>query len=174
MSGGRITRRTNSGASSIRGSPGTSARITPAMTSRMDGAVLRRRATIATTTRTASMSSRIWIVSVMTSGNDRGQSAWRSSALRNRAGDDIHGERHDGGTEQEGENAVGDDHAANCLAGDRDIRHLERHSDHEGKIDEIPIVGLVVVGKFQALCVPPLAVERVGIVEREDGVGERP
>src|SRR5262247_364519 len=174
MSGGRITRRTNSGASSIRGSPGTSARITPAMTRRMDGAVLRRRAAIATTTRTASMSSRIWIVSVMTSRKDRRKSAWRSSALRNRAGDDIHRERHDGGTEQKGENAVGNDHAAKRLAGDRDIGHLERHSDHEGKINKIPIVGFVVVGKFQALRVRPLAVERVGIVEREDGVGKRP
>src|SRR5262249_47497801 len=142
--------------------------------SRIDGAMLSRRATIATTTSTASMSSRIWIVAVMTSGNDRGQSAWRSSALRNRAGYDIHGERHDGGTEQEGENAVGDDHAANCLAGDRAIRHLKRHPDHEGKKDKTPKRGLVVVGKFQALCAPPLAVERVGIVEREDGVGERP
>src|SRR5262245_8348787 len=127
----------------MRGSPGTIARATPATTSRMDGAVLRRRAAIATTARTASISSRIWIVSVMMSENDRGQSAWRSSAVRNRTGDDIHGERHDGGTEQEGENAVSDDRATTCLAGDRDIGHLERHPDHEGKIDEIPIVGLV-------------------------------
>src|SRR5215510_12413873 len=133
MSGGRITRRTNSGASSIRGSPGTSARITPAMTRRMDGAVLRRRAAIATTTRTASMSSRIWIVSVMTSRKDRRKSAWRSSTLRNRAGDDVHGERHDGGTEQEGEKAVGDDHLATLLAGVHIFRHLEGQSDHEGK-----------------------------------------
>src|SRR5580658_4510379 len=56
---------TSSGASSIRGRPGRSASAMPAMTSRIDGAVLSRRATTATTTRTARSSRRVSIVAVM-------------------------------------------------------------------------------------------------------------
>src|SRR5262249_11317950 len=64
MSGGRIPSRTNSGASSIRGRRGISARAMPAMTRRIEGAVLNRRATTATTTRTAINSRSVWIVAV--------------------------------------------------------------------------------------------------------------
>src|SRR5215470_2685570 len=64
MSGGRIPSRTNSGASSIRGRPGISARAMPAMTRRIEGAVLNRRATRATTTSTAINSISVWIVTV--------------------------------------------------------------------------------------------------------------
>ena len=56
---------TSSGASSIRGSPGASASPMPAMTSRIEGAALSRRATTATTASTASSSSMVWIVAVM-------------------------------------------------------------------------------------------------------------
>src|SRR6516165_12680008 len=53
---------TNSGASSMRGRPGTSASPMPAITRRIEGAVLNRRATTATTTSTAISSRRVWIV----------------------------------------------------------------------------------------------------------------
>src|SRR5271166_737977 len=56
---------TSSGASSIRGRPGASASPMPAMTRSIDGAVLSRRATMATTTSTASKSNIVWIVAVM-------------------------------------------------------------------------------------------------------------
>src|ERR1700728_918152 len=56
---------TKSGASSIRGSPGRSASAMPAITSKIDGAVLSRRAATATTTRTARSSRRVSMVAVM-------------------------------------------------------------------------------------------------------------
>ena len=56
---------TKSGASSIRGSPGSSASAMPAMTSKIEGAVLSRRAATATTTSTARSSRRVSIVAVM-------------------------------------------------------------------------------------------------------------
>src|SRR5579862_9745050 len=56
---------TSSGASSMRGRPGVSASAMPAMTRRMDGAVLSRRATTATTTSTARRNRIVWIVAVM-------------------------------------------------------------------------------------------------------------
>ena len=56
---------TSSGASSIRGRPGASASPMPAMTSRIEGAALSRRATMATTASTASSSNMVWIVAAM-------------------------------------------------------------------------------------------------------------
>ena len=56
---------TSSGASSIRGKPGMMASAMPATTRRMDGAVLSRRATIATTTSTAKNNNIVSIVPVM-------------------------------------------------------------------------------------------------------------
>jgi hypothetical protein len=57
--------RTSSGASSIWGRPGTRASPMPAMTRRIDGAVLSRRARMATTTSTTRSSNSVWIVAVM-------------------------------------------------------------------------------------------------------------
>src|SRR5262245_36988950 len=51
----------------MRGRPGVSASPMPAMTRRMEGAVLSRRATMATTTSTASSGRRVWIVAVIRS-----------------------------------------------------------------------------------------------------------
>src|SRR5262249_48946129 len=64
ISGGRIASRTNSGGSSSRDRPGMSASAMPAMTRRIEGAVLDRRATTATTTRTTINSRSGWIVAV--------------------------------------------------------------------------------------------------------------
>src|SRR4051812_25124800 len=65
MTGGSTRSSTSSGASSTDGSPGMSARITPAMTSRIAGGISRRAAPTATPATTASSRTRIWTVSTM-------------------------------------------------------------------------------------------------------------
>src|SRR5829696_4464955 len=66
--------------------------------------------------------------------------------------------------------------AANELAGHLHIRDLKRHPDHEREIDEIPVVGLIVIGKFQPtdVLVASFAVKLVRIMKREDDVDEGP
>src|ERR1700691_592255 len=65
MIGGSTTRSTNSGAISIVGRPGMSARTTPVTTSRMDGGIFDRAATIATPAITANRNTRVWIVEII-------------------------------------------------------------------------------------------------------------
>src|SRR6266566_5508649 len=57
-----MTNKTNSGASSMRGSPGVSASPIPAIIRRIVGATLIRRAITATATMTASRRRRVWMV----------------------------------------------------------------------------------------------------------------
>src|SRR5262249_35057942 len=149
MSGGRTTRRTNSGASSMRGSPGTTARSMPAMTSRIDGAMLARRAMIATATSTVSISSMIWMVPVMSSYR-----SWiaeeKFGRASNRARRNVDGDRQQRGIEEERDDAVRGGGAADDLRRDGYVGNLRGHADDEGEIDEVPIVRFLLAGKGEA------------------------
>ena len=91
------------------------------------------------------------------------------------AGADVDRQREDGGIEGEGHDAVHQSEATHGARDGRDIAGLGRTADDEGVVEEIPIVRRAVAGKVQAArtVVVGLVVD-VGVVEREDHVGERP
>ena len=63
-----------------------------------------------------------------------------------------------------------------CVVGDRHVGRLERHSEREGEIDEIPIDRLRRAREFEAGAARPsrLAVDQMRIVKRVDRVAEQP
>src|SRR5262245_49542674 len=140
MSGGRTTRSTNSGASSMRGSPGNNARSMPATTSKIDGAMLARRAMIATATSTVSISSMIWMVPVMESCLSRIRWKFTSGRASDRARRDVDGDRQQRGIEEERDDAMRSGGAADDFGRDGYVGDLRRHADDEGEVDKVPIV----------------------------------
>src|SRR6267142_6417353 len=98
----------------------------------------------------------------------------RAARALDRARGDIDRQREEGGVEDEGHDAVGGDGAADLLAGDGDVGDLGRHADDEGEVDEVPVVGLRAAAREGHAAADVLVVELVGVVQREDGVDERP
>src|SRR6185312_13756973 len=66
------------------------------------------------------------------------------------AGHDIDAERDHPNIEKEGNDTLHKGDAPDAAGIDLHIGYLERHADHEREIDEIPVVRIVVSGKFQA------------------------
>ena len=66
--------------------------------------------------------------------------------------------------------------AADRLVGDTDVGHLRGHADHEGEIDEVPVVGLFVAVAARELQTArrAVAVIVVRVMQREGGVHGRP
>lgn len=69
---------------------------------------------------------------------------------------------------------MGQHDPANRAAVDRNVRRLECHSKSEGKIDEVQIIGCVCIRKAQAAIRIALPIEKVGIVQGIEHVGEDP
>jgi hypothetical protein len=112
--------------------------------------------------------------------------AWGSTANRGsnsrwgppseRARRDVDGQGQQRHVEGERDHRVGGDGAAHRLVRDRHVGDLRGHPDHEREVHEVPVVGLLVSSREgHAPGRPPaVAVELVGVVEREHGVDERP
>src|SRR5215471_4858541 len=165
MSGGNISRRTTSGASSTFGSPGTKAIPIPAITSRIEVETSRRLAATATTARIASMNSSVSMIAVM-----------RDGSRLDEVGDHVHGQCENGNVEEERQHTVHVHDAADHLAGDGDVGDLRCHRNHKGEIQKVPIVRSLLAGKFQAAdaIVAAFAIIFVRIVQGENGVQESP
>src|SRR5262249_16387902 len=100
----------------------------------------------------------------------------RGNRPLNRARRDVHGQREQCGIEHERQYAVTEDGTADRPAAHGHVGHLRAHADHERKIHEIPVVRLaVLVRKFHAAALAfVLVVIFMRVVQREDGVRERP
>src|SRR3954462_8533535 len=115
-----------------------------------------------------------------------GSGRWSTSKTRvchpscwsrlNRAGGDIHHQRHQSCTEYKRNDGVRGRGAADGPVGDSYIGALRRHPDHGREIDETPAVGVVVLVAAWKLQSPRLgaAIVVVGIMQGERGVHRRP
>src|SRR6476659_10195140 len=103
-----------------------SATARPAITSRIEGAMLSRLAATATTASTASMNSSVCATAAIGS--------------LDQVGDHVHGQRQDRQVEEEHQHAVDRDPTADEMARHHHVGDLRSHRDHEGEIEKLPVV----------------------------------
>src|SRR5216684_5483294 len=100
------------------------------------------------------------------------------------AGQKIDSERQDDRVEEKGNDAVAERQATHDAPGDLHVRDLTGHPDDEREIEKVPVVRLFLARKSETAChsrldsrcaaAPGVAIEDVGVVDREHGVGESP
>jgi hypothetical protein len=108
------------------------------------------------------------------SRTSRSNSRTRRDHIRLRP--DVDGEGEDRGVEGKGDDAVHQADQTHLARDGGDVAGLGRAPDHEGIVEEVAIVGLALAGEFQPArrTVRMRPVVDVGIVQREDHVGEGP